>query len=69
MVAFGKGDLAEAVVVASYLPGAQLKPVARETGGVVTVTLGPELDQLATSAEARDNVAQVVLPTPSPVCT
>jgi LytR cell envelope-related transcriptional attenuator len=69
VVTYGKGDLGDAVVVASYLPGAQLKQVARNTGGVVTATLGPQFAQVATPAEARANVDAVVLPTPSPICS
>jgi hypothetical protein len=67
-VTYGKGDLGGAVVVASYFPGATLKRVDRNTGGVVTVTLGAEFDQVATPREARDNLESVALPTPSPVC-
>jgi hypothetical protein len=69
VVTYGKGDLGEAVVVASYLPGAQLKQVAGNTGGVVTATIGPEFSQVASRAEARANLDAVILPTPSPVCS
>jgi hypothetical protein len=67
-VTYAKGDLGSAVVVASYFPGVTLKRVDRNTGGVVTVTLGADFDQLATIREARDNVATVAVPTPPPVC-
>jgi len=67
-VTYAKGDLGYAVVVASYFPGVTLKPVDRNTGGVVTVTLGAEFDKVATPREARDNVATVALPTRAPVC-
>lgn len=69
VVAYGKGDLAEAVVVASYLPGATLTAVRRNTGGVVTATLGPEFREVASPAEAKQAVGAVVLPTPSPICS
>lgn len=67
-VEYGKGDLPDAVVVASYLPGAELTRAEGNTGGVVTVTVGKEYTALATAAEAKDNLASVPLPTPSPVC-
>jgi hypothetical protein len=67
-VTYGKGDLGAAVVAAAYFPGATLKRVDRNTGGVVTVTLGAEFDRVATPREARDNLGSVALPTPSPVC-
>ena len=67
-VTYAKGDLPEAVVVASYLPGATLAPTSRRTGGVVTATLGAGFEDVATPAEARANVESVALPTPDPVC-
>jgi len=67
-VTYAKGDLGSAVVVASYFPGVALKQVDRNTGGVVTVTLGADFDTVATNREAKDNVATVALPTRAPVC-
>jgi hypothetical protein len=67
-VSYGKGDLGPAVVVASYFPGATLRRVDRNTGGVVTVALGADFDRIATAQQARQNLASVPLPTPSPVC-
>lgn len=69
VVTYGKGDLPGAVVVASYVPGAELQPVTRNTGGVIVLTVGEAFDAIATHTEAQDNLDSVALPTPSPVCS
>lgn len=68
VVEYGKGDLPEAVVVASYFPGSELTQAKGNTGGVVTVTVGKQFTAVATPAQAKDNLASVTLPTPSPIC-
>lgn len=68
VVTYGRGDLPGAVVVASYVPGAALKQVQRNTGGVVVLTVGEAFDKVASHTEAKANLASVALPTPSPVC-
>lgn len=68
VVEYGKGDLPEAVVVASYFPGAALQRAKGNTGGVVTVTIGKQYTAVATAAQAKHNLASVALPAPSPIC-
>lgn len=59
-------DLAAAVVVASYVPGAQLRPVQRVPDGDVAVWLGPDFDGVVSTTEA--DPASVAVPPGEPRC-
>jgi hypothetical protein len=63
LVRFGRGDLASAIVVASFFPGAELVEVS---GGEVAVWLGPDFDGVAAADEADPDA--VALPAGEPVC-
>jgi len=64
-VRYAKADLTSAVLVASYVPGAELV----EARGIpnVALWLGPQFDGLVKSGDADTNT--VVLPAGEPVCT
>jgi hypothetical protein len=64
-VRYQKGDLASAVVVASYVPGASLVEVKRAAD--VALWLGPQFDGLVKTGDA--DTSAVVLPAGKPVCT
>lgn len=66
LVRYRKPDLASAVRVASYLPGATLKPVKVVEDGAVAVWLGPDFDTVASAADA--DVEGVRLPPGEPRC-
>lgn len=63
-VRYVKGDLASAVVVASYVPGAELVEVRRAPD--VALWLGPQFDGLVKAGDA--DTSAVVLPAGQPVC-
>ncbi len=65
-VRFAQGALKQAVVTASYLPGAELVEVARVKDADVAVWLGPEFVKVASSADADPGSVQ--LPPGEPVC-
>ncbi len=64
-VRYEKGELASAVVVASYVPGASLVEVNRASD--VALWLGPQFDGVSKTADA--DASTVVLPADEPVCT
>jgi hypothetical protein len=66
LVRYRDKDLAAAVVVASYVPGAQLRPVPRVPGGDVALWLGPDFDGVVSTAEA--DPAAVLVPPGEPRC-
>jgi hypothetical protein len=59
LVRYRDQDLAAAVVVASYVPGAQLRPVPRVPDGDVALWLGPDFDGVVSTAEADPAAAAV----------
>jgi hypothetical protein len=68
-VRYVRSQLAAAVSVASYLPGAQLKPVKPSSGPTtVVVVLGEGFSKVRTTAQAQAAAASVPLPVPSPIC-
>ncbi|MEO8105795.1 MAG: LytR C-terminal domain-containing protein [Actinomycetes bacterium] len=67
VVRYAKGDLRQAIVAASYVPGAEVLEVARVPEANVAVWLGPELTGVAKKNDA--DVDAVVLPAGEPVCT
>lgn len=64
-VRYVKADIASAVVVASYVPGAELVEVSRTPD--VGLWLGPQFDGLVKTSEA--DTGAVELPPLEPVCT
>jgi hypothetical protein len=64
-VRYGRGDLASAVVVASFVPGAKLVEVDRRISDVA-LWIGPEFTGVATADDA--DVESVILPPGKPVC-
>ncbi|MCZ3389724.1 MAG: LytR C-terminal domain-containing protein [Actinomycetia bacterium] len=64
-VRYIKTDIASAVVVASYVPGAELAEVSRTPD--VALWLGPQFDGLVKTSEA--DTGAVELPALEPVCT
>lgn len=63
-VRYAKGDLAAAVVVASYVPGANLTERDRANG--VALWLGPQFDGVSSTDDANPDA--VTLPSGKPVC-
>lgn len=63
-VRYVKGDVAAAVVVASYVPGAELVEVSRAPD--VVLWLGPQFDGVVKTGEA--DTGTVELPALEPVC-
>lgn len=63
-VRYVKTDLASAIVVASYVPGAELVEVARTAD--VSLWLGPQFDGLLDTGDA--DTSSVALPAGEPVC-
>jgi hypothetical protein len=59
-------DLAAAVVVASYVPGAQLRPVQRVPDGDVALWLGPDFEGVVGAADADPD--SVAVPPGEPRC-
>ena len=66
-IRYAKGDLRQAVVVASYIPDAEVVEVSRVPEGEVAVWLGPDFTTVAKAADA--DVGTVVLPPGEPSCT
>ena len=66
VIRYAKGDLRQAIVVASYVPGAELLSVARVPEAKVAVWLGPDFTGVAKKSAADVNA--VVLPAGEPVC-
>ena len=66
LVRYRDQDLAAAVVVASYVPGAQLRPVQRVPDGDVALWLGPDFDGVVSASEA--DPASVAVPPGEPRC-
>lgn len=66
VVRYRQQDVAAAVLVASYLPGAELTPVKRVADADVVVWLGPDFDQVATTSQADPEA--VALPPGEPRC-
>jgi hypothetical protein len=66
LVRYRDQDLAAAVVVASYVPGAQLRPVQRVPDGDVAIWLGPDFDGVVSASEA--DPASVAVPPGEPRC-
>lgn len=64
-VRYAKGDLAAAVVVASFVPGATLVAIERKTDPALW--LGPDFEQVIDTAEADPD--DVELPPGKPVCS
>lgn len=64
LVRYRGRDLAAAVVVASYVPGAVLRPVA--SAGEVSLWLGPDFVEIAGSEDADPST--VVIPPGEPRC-
>ena len=64
-VRYVKADLASAVVVASYVPGAELVEVKRAAD--IALWLGPQFDGLVKAGEAETST--VALPAGKPVCS
>ncbi len=64
-VRYAKADLASAIVVASYVPGAELVEVERAPD--VALWLGPQFDGVVKTADADPDAVQ--LPPGEPVCT
>jgi hypothetical protein len=62
-VRYGRGDLASAVVLASFVPGAELVEIDRPNVDV-TLWIGPEFDGVADAAD----VDSVTPPPGEPVC-
>ena len=65
-VRYRKADVASAVVVASYVPGATLVMVNRVEDAAVAIWLGPDFTRVVPSDEADPEV--VALPPGEPVC-
>jgi hypothetical protein len=63
-VRYAKTDLASAIVVASYVPGAELVEVGRTAD--VALWLGPQFDGLVVTRDA--DTSSVALPAGEPVC-
>jgi hypothetical protein len=66
LVRYAASRYAEAIRVASYVPGSQLVAVPKLKGGAVELWLGPDFDGVVSSKEA--DVEAVTLPTPEPIC-
>ena len=66
LVRYRDQDLAAAVVVASFVPGARLRPVQRVPDGDAAVWLGPDFDGVVSAAEA--DPASVTVPLGEPRC-
>lgn len=66
LVRYQNQDLAAAVVVASYVPGARLRSVQRVPDADVALWLGPEFDGVVSAAEA--DTAAVAVPPGEPRC-
>ena len=64
-VRYTKDDLASAIVVASYVPGAELVEVDR--GADVALWLGPQFDGVSKTSDADTDAVE--LPAGEPVCT
>lgn len=65
-VRYPAGELAAAITVASYLPGATLIEVEDGPETTMTLWLGPEFSDVASPDEASPE--SVTLPTPDPIC-
>ncbi len=66
VVRYAKGNLRQAVVTASYVPGAELVEVARVKDAKVAVWLGPDFTKVVSTANADPD--SVELPPGDPVC-
>ena len=66
VVRYAKGDLRQAVVAASYVPGAEVVKVVRVPEAEVAVWLGPDFTGVAKKNDADANA--VALPPGEPVC-
>ena len=66
LVRYAPAQYPGAIRLASYVPGAQLVPVAKLKGGAVELWLGPDFAGVATSKQA--DVSAVALPIPPPKC-
>lgn len=67
LIRYQKGDLRQAVVAASYVPGAEFVEVNRVPEGEVAVWLGPDFVRVAKKSDA--DVDAVTLPPGKPQCT
>jgi hypothetical protein len=65
-VRYQRADVAAAVVVASYVPGATLLEVNRIEDAAVAIWLGPDFTRVASNDDADPQA--VVLPPGKPVC-
>jgi predicted dinucleotide-binding enzyme len=65
-VRYRKADVASAVVVASYVPGAKLVKVERVEDATVAIWLGPDFTRVVSSDDADPKA--VALPPGKPVC-
>jgi hypothetical protein len=65
-VRYRRADVAAAVVVASYVPGAELVKVSRIEDAEVAIWLGPDFTRVVSSDDADPEV--VALPPGKPVC-
>ena len=66
-VRFAKNDLKRAVVVASYVPDAELVEVRKVSDAQVALWLGPEFTKVVARSAAAPE--EVTLPPSEPVCT
>jgi LytR cell envelope-related transcriptional attenuator len=66
LVRYRDQDLAAAVVVASYVPGAQLRPVQRVPDSDVALWIGPDFEGVVSAAEA--DPSSVAVPPGEPRC-
>jgi hypothetical protein len=66
IVHFESDDLAAAITVGSYVPGARLSEDKQVDAGTVTLWLGPEFDGVVSADDA--DPGSVVLPTSQPTC-
>ncbi|MGB2839482.1 MAG: LytR C-terminal domain-containing protein [Actinomycetes bacterium] len=67
VIRYKKGDLWQAAVVASYVPGSEVAEVSRVPEGEVAVWLGPDFTGVAKKSDADVNA--VALPPGKPACT
>jgi len=65
-VRYAAAQYAEAIRLASYVPGSDLVAAPKLKGGSVELWLGPDFVGIATTKQA--DVTTVALPTPEPIC-
>ena len=66
VVRYTPDDLASAITVASYVPGAELVEVEKAPSGAVALWLGPEFERVVGSHQA--DPTSVELPPQHPIC-